>query len=91
MRKKSNIRYKKLEINFTKWVKCFFAECIRREKILGGWYYRQKNRLDDILVKGPKMVHKRFLNQTKIVIQIKRPVDVKPMEVLFGTFDLPIT
>ena len=35
IRKKSNIRYKKLEINFTKWVKMFFTECIRWGKDIG--------------------------------------------------------
>ena len=66
IRKKLNIWYKKLVINFTKWVKRFFTECIRRRKDIGklelwtkesvGWY---------ILVKGSKIVHKRHLNQAK--------------------------
>ena len=45
------------------------------------------------LVKGPKMVHKRHLNQTKsrhTHEENDTPVDVEPMEVLFDTFDVPI-
>ena len=39
------------------------------------------------------MVHKRHLNQTKSWHrdeENKTPVDVKPMEVLFNTLDVPI-
>ena len=46
------------------------------------------------LVKEPKMVHKRHLNQTKsrhIDEEDNSPVDVEPIEVLFATFDEPIT
>ena len=45
------------------------------------------------LVKGPKMVHIRHLNQTKSRHTDKKndtPVDVESMEVLFNTFDVPI-
>ena len=48
IRKKLKIQYKKLEINFTKWMKRFFTKCIRQEKDIGklellskesvGWY-----------------------------------------------------
>ena len=46
------------------------------------------------LVKGPKMMHKRHLNQTKsrhINEKNDTPVDVEPMEVQFDSFDVPIS
>ena len=45
------------------------------------------------LAKGPKIVHKRHLNQIKsryIDEENDTPVDVELMEVLFSTFDVPI-
>ena len=45
------------------------------------------------LVKGPKMVHKRCLNQTKsrhTDEENNTQVDVEPIEVLFDIFDVPI-
>ena len=45
------------------------------------------------LVKGSKMVHKRHLTQTKSrhTDEVNdTPVDVKPIEILFDTFDVSI-
>ena len=91
-KKKSNIRYKKLE-NFTKWVKRFFTEYIRREKDIGKLELSSKIGRIIYLVKGPKMMHKGNLIKQKsrhTDEENDTPEDIEPMEVLFDTFDEPI-
>ena len=59
----------------------------------GERYHQNIDRLI-YLVKGPKMMHKKHLNQTKsrhINEENDTPVDVEPMEFLFNTFDVPIS
>ena len=91
--KKTVEKKKKNENEFYKMSDFLFTDCIRR----GKRYWEvgtidKKNGRMIYLVKWPKMVHKRHLDQAKswhLDEENDTPVDVEPMEVLYDKFDIP--